>query len=249
MRALATVLVATSMFAPAVHAGDMPMELILIDITPSPPLRDRMFTFSGGDLGRDSRFVWAGLVGALGGRLRDDGPRLRVMGGAGRYRYRTDAAPDGVNDVLLFSGEFLLGYRRAFGPAEATVYLGPHTEGHWLTWLDPSHRTQGVTTGVKTAVELYRRLSDEWYVTLSASASTVHRRYHARTALAHEFPKAFTLGIETAVHGDARYAEPRVGLFAQTAHRRTVLRLSGGYLSNSDKGRGPYATLSVYVPY
>jgi hypothetical protein len=81
------------------------------------------------------------------------------------------------------------------------------------------------------------------------SASTVHRSYHARAALAHEYPSGIAIGIEAAINGDVRYNEPRAGLFVQRSHGRTVIALSGGYLSNSDKGGSPYATLSLFAPY
>jgi len=220
----------------------------MIDMT-TPPRRDHRFHFHGGDVAPDSRFVWAGFVGAPYGHLHEDGFRLRVMGGGGGYRYRSDAVPGGVNDARLFSGEILLGFRRGIGVADITAYLGAHAENHRLALPDAGHRSQGTTAGFKAAIELYMRLSPDYFTALSASASTVHASYHARGAVGREYPKGFAVGIEASVNGDARYSEPRGGLFARMTYRRTMFTLSGGYLSNSENGNGPYATLSVYTPY
>jgi len=244
VRALAAMIAATTALSPAAQAGDMPFEIEM-----APPLRDRLFYFSGGDIARDSRFVWGGFVGALGGLLHEDGLRIRVMAGGGTYRYRTSAVPGGSNDGRIVSGEILFGVRRTIGPAEFTAYLGAHAESQLLALPDPGHRSQGTATGVKAAIELYTRLSPETFAVVTAAASTVHASYQLRGAFAREFSRDFAVGIETTAHGDARYVEPRIGAFAQITHGRTVFTLAGGYLSNSEKGGGPYATLAVYAPY
>jgi len=56
------------------------------------------------------------------------------------------------------------------------------------------------------------------------------------------------LGVEAALNGDTRYNEPRAGLFVQGSYGRTTIALSG-YLSNSDKGSGAYAALSLFATY
>ena len=249
VRAVAAVIAAMSVFCPALHAGDRPIELIEIDFTPPPPQRDRLFFFSGGDIARGSRFVWAGLVAAPLGYLRDDGLRIRVVGGGGRYRYRTSAVPGGINDALLVSGEILLGYRHAIGSTAITAYLGAHVESQLLAEFDPGHRAQGVATGIKAAAELYTRLSPDAFAAVSVAASTVHAKYQARGAIGREYPKGFCARRRD---GGARRRSLRGAARRHVAYftyKRTVFTLSGGYLSNSDKGGSPYATLSVYAPY
>lgn len=212
-------------------------------------LKDRLFFFAGTDIANDSRFAWAGIGGALLGRLEEDGPRFRFMGGAGRYRYRTGAVPGGINRGNVTSGEFMLGFRRTIGAVAVTGYLGAHVEDQRLVSPDPGHQAVGTAFGVKAALEFFTRLGLDWVVSGSAAVSTVHRGYHARIAFAREPPPGIAVGVEASVHGDARYIEPRAGLFAQRTFGRTVFALSGGYLSNSDKGKGAYGTLAVYAPY
>ena len=244
--ALGAAIAAASAFPTALLAGDAP---IRPDAPSSPSPRDRVFFFAGGDISRDSHFAWAGLTGAPQGLLHEDGARIRLMGGAGRYHYRTGAAPGGINEGHVTSGEILFGFRHAVGPASITMFLGAHVENQQLAAPDPGHPAQGTATGIKAALELYARLTPDSFITASASASTVHASYHARGAYGREHSSGLAYGIEAAVHGDARYVEPRIGLFAQSTYGRTIIALSGGYLSNSDKGGSPYASLSIYAPY
>jgi hypothetical protein len=243
--ARASVLLLCVCGAPAL-AGDAS---IRADFSPIDPLKNRIFFFSGLDVARDSAFGWAGLAAAPFGSLHDDGFRLRILGGAGRYRYRTTAAFSGLNDVSVAGGELLAGFRRSFANGAITAYAGPHVEEQRLAEPDAGNAAAGTAFGIKTAIETYARLDSVWLVNASASASTVHRAYHARAALTRELAPVFAIGIEGAVYGDVRYVEPRAGILASATFGRSVLALAGGVLSNSDKGGGIYATLSLYAPY
>jgi hypothetical protein len=239
-------LIAACIFCAPLRAADTPLGL---DRAHPHPLKNRVFFFAGGDLAHDNYFTWSGVVAAPLGLLSNDGVRLRAAAGAGRYRYRTGAVASGVNEGRIISGELMLGFRHSIGETVATFFLGGHVENQTLASPDPGHRAQGTAAGVKGALELFRRLGPNLTATASASASTVHRSYHARAALAHEHPSGIAVGIEAAINGDVRYSEPRAGLFVQRNFGRTIIALSGGYLSNSDKGGSPYAALSLFAPY
>lgn len=227
-------------------AADSAMRL---DPSAAGSLKNRLFFFGGADVGSSSQFAWSGVVGAPAGLLHEDGLRFRVAGGLGRYKYETQAVPGGVNEGHVSSGELMIGYRRDFGGVTATAFVGLHGENQRLSSPDPGNKTQGTAFGVKAAIETFARLHPEWTLVTSAAASTVHRSYHARAAISREYPSGFALGAEALVHGDARYHEPRIGLIAQATFSRTVLSIAGGYLDNSDKGTGAYATVSIYAPY
>lgn len=244
--AAAAALTAAGLLCTPLRAADSPLRPDRIE---APTLKNRIFFFAGGDIARDSHFAWSGVVGAPQGLLQEDGPRFRVMGGAGRYRYRTAAVPGGINEGRITSGEVMLGFRRMIGGTIATLFVGGHIENQKLAAPDPGHRAQGTAAGAKVALELFHRIGPQLTATASALASTVHGSYHARAALAHEHPSGLALGVEAALSGDARYNEPRAGLFVQGSYGRTVVALSGGFLSNSDKGSGAYATLSLFAPY
>lgn len=227
-------------------AADSPLRPDRIE---PPPLKNRIFFFAGGDIARDSHYAWSGIVGAPQGILQEDGPRFRIMAGTGRYTYRTGAVAGGINEGRVTSGEVMLGFRRMIGATIATIFVGGHVEDQKLAAPDSGHRAQGTAAGVKVALELFHRIGPELISTASASASTVHGSYHARATLAREYPPGFALGVEAALNGDTRYNEPRAGLFVQGGYGRTTVALSGGFLSNSDKGSGGYATLSLFAPY
>jgi hypothetical protein len=219
------------------------------DYLEAQPLKNRIFFFAGGDVVSDSHFAWSGIGGALSQNLHEDGPRFRIAGSVGRYRYRTGAVAGGVNEGRVTSGELMIGFQRTYGPTIATAFIGAHVEDQKLAAPDPGHRAQGTSAGIKAALELFRRFGPETVATASASFSTVHRANQARATLAREHPFGISLGLEAALNDDTRYNEPRAGVFVQGRYGRTALALSGGYLSNSDKGSGAYSTLSLFAPY
>lgn len=227
-------------------AGDA---AIRTDFLSADHLKRRIFFFSGLDVARDSAFGWAGLTAAPIGLLSEDGLRIRIMGGAGRYRYRTSSVPGGSNEGNVGSGEILLGFHGSLREVSFTAYLGAHLEDQRLAAPDPGNAAAGTAFGIKAAMEAHVRINPIWAVTASGAASTVHRSYHARAAIAREISVGFTMGFEAAVLGDARYVEPRAGLFVSTTYGQSVFTLASGMLSNSDKGGGAYVTLSLYAPY
>ena len=55
-------------------------------------LTRRLFFFGGVDIARDTAFGWSGIVAPFA-HLDEDGTRIRIFGGHGRYRYDTGAVP------------------------------------------------------------------------------------------------------------------------------------------------------------
>jgi len=247
IRALAGAAAAAVVFSPVpARPADAPVRMA----SPEPwSLRDRLFFFGGADFAGDSRFAWAGVTAAPRGLLHEDGLRVRLAGGVGRYRYRAGALPGSTNEVDVTSGELLVGYRLGFGTAAVTAYAGAHVESQDLQMPDPGHETAGTSAGVKAALEYFDRPVEDWFVAASAAASSANRSYYGRIAAAREHPSGLAVGAEASINGDKRYREPRVGLFVQRTYGRTNFALAGGYLHNSDRGDGAYGSLSVYAPY
>lgn len=237
--------------AAAVLAACLLSPAFAADTTPSltDSLKNRLFLFGGFDVARDSYFGWTGIVAAPSGRIDEDGPRLRLMGGLGRYRYHSSAVAGGVNEGTVSSGEIMLGWRRAYDPVIVAAYLGAQVENHQLSVPDPGNPVSGTAAGIKGTIEIFSRPWPDTIATANASASTVHCGYNARATFAREINSWLALGVEGAFFGDARYHEPRVGLLASTTLAGRILALSGGYLTNSDKGAGYYLTLSLYAPF
>jgi hypothetical protein len=212
-------------------------------------LANRLYFFGGVDIARDSAFGWAGLVTAPLGALDQDGFRVRVFAGHGRYRYRTGAVPTGVNTGVDWSGELLVGYRLAFDSTTLVAYVGGHAAHHSLAFPDPSNPVVGNRVGLKALIELHSRAFQPLIVTASLGASTVYRAYAMRAAVAREMNTVWQIGVEGAAFGDARYLETRFGPIARIALSRYELTLAAGILSNSGKGRGVYSTFSLYTPF
>lgn len=214
-----------------------------------PQFRDRLDFFGGIDGASDSMFAWSGLTYAPRGRLDEDGFRIRVAGGVGIYRYRTGNVPGGANEAGVMSGELLGGYRRTFGRAIVSGYLGFHIEEQRLRAPDPSNPTAGTEAGIKGTIDVYSRLWAHYVATAFATGSTVHGKYNIRGAFQREFNERWAAGLETAFLGDARANEVRVGPVVSLTWHRKIVALSAGFLDNSDKGSGGYGTLSVYSPF
>jgi hypothetical protein len=212
-------------------------------------LANRLYFFGGIDIARDSAFGWAGLVTAPLGALDQDGFRVRVFAGHGRYRYRTGAVAMGVNTGVNWSGELLVGYRLAFDSTTLVAYVGSHVAHYSLAFPDPSNPVVGNRVGLKALLELHSRAFQPLIVTASLGASMVYHAYALRAAIAREISSLWQIGIEGAAFGDARYLETRFGPIARLSLLRYEITLAAGILSNSGKGRGVYSTFSLYSPF
>lgn len=213
------------------------------------PTASSAFVFGGVDAGRNSAFVWAGATAIPFGTLVEDGPRLRIMGGIGRYDYRTSATPDGRNSGAISSGEFMAGYHKTFGAVVATGYLGVDVKNYNLQNADPANPESGTHAGIKAAIELYARTAASWFATAYGNISSVFGSYSARVAVHHEFAPAFALGVEAALLGDRRYNEQRGGLIATITLPKSSLTVAGGIATSADNGTGAYTTVSLYAPF
>jgi len=219
------------------------------DVPASDWLTRRLYFFAGVDIARDTTFGWSGIVVAPFKRLDEDGTRIRIFGGFGRYRYDTGAVPGGINTGQITSGELLIGRRIAFDALTLVAYAGAHVEHHALQAPDPANPVAGTSAGLKTLFEIHWRALQNFVATASMSASTVYRSYTARATLARELQPYFQLGAEAAAFGDARYSEVRAGVLMRAMLAPAEFTLAAGLLKNSDKGSGAYTTLSLYAPF
>jgi hypothetical protein len=217
-------------------------------LTP-PALKDRLFAFGGVDTARDSTSAWIGLVASPMAKLGDNGARIRIMGGYGRYSYQTGNVPGGINDGEYSSGEFMLGWRHDLSGVVVTAYLGAHVEHHSLANPDPGNPASGTETGIKGIVELFARPAPGWIASANASLSSVYTSYSLRALVARELHSKLLLGFEAALLGNERYHEPRAGIAAQMLWSGQILSLAIGALDNSGKGSGYYLTTSLFVPF
>lgn len=147
-------------------------------------LTRRLLFFAGLDIARDTTFGWSAIVIAPFARLDEDGTRIRIFGGHGRYRYDTGAVPGGINTGQVTFGELLIGRRVTFDVVTLVAYAGAHVEHHALQAPDPANPVAGTSAGLKALIEIHWRAPQNFVATASASASTVYRSYTARATLA-----------------------------------------------------------------
>lgn len=219
------------------------------EVTPAASNLNRVYFFTGADIGNDTGFGWAGLTAAPFGKLDEDGMRLRVLGGFGQYRYHTQAVPGGENEGSISSGEILIGRRLLFDPVTITAYAGLDVRNYRLQHPDPGNPESGERIGIKAALEIYARIAPKWFATGYANISSIFQNYSVRAAINRELTSTFALGIEGALLGDTRYNEQRAGLIASMKFARNIITVASGIVQNSDKGSGEYATLTLYSPF
>lgn len=219
------------------------------EVTSSGPLANRLYFFAGADVGHDTGFAWIGTTVSPLGRLDEDGVRIRLFGGKGYYRYNTPVAPGGENTGEISTGEIMIGKRLLFDPMTITAYIGLDIRDYRLQHPDPRNPQSGGQAGVKAALEIYLRTAPDYFATGYANISSIFQNYSVRAAFSREFTPAFSLGIEGALLGDTRYHEERAGLIASMRLAKNILSLASGIARNSDKGSGPYTTLTLYSPF
>lgn len=247
--------VSAQIYEPLVFAyGQLSRPMTYLRGRMSPYIDQKADFFGGIDAAKANTFAWMGVTWAPMGVLAEDGWRVRLVGGAGRYSYQTQAAPGGINDANVFSGEVLGGYRKTFGNVFGRkLYLGAfaglHYEDQLLVYEDRNNPARGSEAGIKGSLELYSRVGERYIATAFASLSSVHNKYHAKAAALYELNDMWALGGEVAVLGDARYDEQRAGLVGSLTWRKRIFTLSAGFLDNSSRGEGTYLTLSVYSPF
>jgi len=210
---------------------------------------NRRFAFGGIDVGNASTITWIGLGGAPLSNLDEDGIRLRALGGAGYYRYRTQSVPDGKNTGVVTAGEILIGRRLTFDPTTVTASLGIDLKNYSARLPEPDNPLRGTKIGIKAALEFFTRPAPDWFVTAHGNISSVYQSYNSRIAVSRNLGRFFTLGAEGAAIGDERSHEIRAGIVGGLQLGRSIATIAVGMLQNSDKGSGTYSTVTYYAPF
>ena len=204
----------------------------------------RLLFFSGVDLSSISVFSWGGIEAPLSRAPHGAGPLVRIMGGAGRYDYDKEDAPDGevVGDVML--GEAMLGWRFLSGQLCITTLVGFAIEDHELDVPDPENEVEGTEKGVKIAAELFWRPADDVQVEASAAYASTFDFWRVRLAAGHAVG-GFVVGAEAEAFGNIGSDQIRGGLFVSGIDwRRYEFKLSAGVLDGGEN-TGAYGRLGM----
>jgi len=194
--------------------------------------------------------LYSGLTAAPFGGIQDDGLRLRVAGGHGRYTY---AGPQGTKIVGSASfADLLLGFHKQFGPLTLKAFGGLAVADHQLEPDDPGTTIRGPSAGAKIALETWWNMSERAWTSVDLSWGSRHDSYATRARLGWRLVPALSAGLEAEAIGNVACNIARGGGFLRYEWASGELSVSGGLSSDTlldDASSGlagsvPYATLT-----
>ncbi len=173
--------------------------------------------FSGADLWTHGGFAHAGLLWAPAG-LDQSGFVLKLLAGAGTYRYRSDAIGA---DILgtQFIGSALPGWKIKGDSGEVTIFAGLDVQDHRFRPEDAENRLNGTHIGLRVGADVWYEPFKAMMLTASVSGSTIGPSYWTRVAVGWRLFDMFWVGPEVLAMGDRTY-----NLFQAGIHI-TALRL------------------------
>ena len=200
--------------------------------------------FASLDSGPGQRFAAGGVKWALGGDLDSSGFRAIVrVGGAERVKNgRLPIPADAKGETYALIGADQLTGRGAIG-----IYIGHETASEWTGQARRTGLPPALRSGLRLQADLWDHPAPDMLAHASASASTATQQFWGRLALGYRaFGRAF-IGPEIEGSITPTYRKWRYGVhISGLAFLGLDWRASIGQERASDRGRGLYATLSVY---
>lgn len=213
---------------------------------------DRWEVFSGLETSNNATSTYLGGGYAFGDGLDAPGFRVRAVGALGHYDY-DGTLFNGSRDVSTnFDGDVsflaaLAGYQFHPGKTILKAFAGVEVIDNDIDPFDPNNSVQGTEIGVRVALELWRDISDRWFVSADGVYGSAFQDYFQLTRLGFRLNSWLSLGLEGGVLGNQEYDAGRGGGFARVKFREIEATLSGGftgdYLLSDPSG---YAALSAY---
>jgi hypothetical protein len=216
----------------------------LLDL--SPAAAPQALFFSGLDVWHTGAFVHGGLLWSPQG-LEREGFTLKLLVGAGQYRYRSGALGGleitGTNSLAAI----MPGWRFKAEAFEATVYAGIDVQDHQLTPDDPGSRLRGLRAGLRAGADIwYEPTPGVMMLAANVSISTIGPTYWTRIAAGWRAFDAVWLGPEAQALGGPDYQQWRIGVHATSLKTGALEWQAGvGFATDSDKRSGVYARLGV----
>jgi hypothetical protein len=205
---------------------------------------DSLLMFGGYDLWRNGGFVHGGMLWSPDG-LGSEGFTLKLLTGAGIYRYRSGSLGGPVRGVTGLDA-VMAGWRFKFDRLEITAVAGVDLQAHRLSPDDPGNRVRGLQAGLRAGADLWYQPSDAMMIAASLSASTVGLNYWTRIAAGWRLLDQAWVGPEALALGGANYQQYRLGMHA-TSFKYGPLEWSAGlgYVRDSDRRGGIYSRIGV----
>lgn len=215
--------------------------------TPGVPNETTILIFSGVDLWREGGFLHGGFVWSPRG-LSEEGPVLKLVSGAGLYRYRSGALGDLEITGEVLSASLMPGWRFKRAGFTLTLFAGLDAQDHYLSPFDPFSSLIGSYVGLRTAFELWHEPTPGMMLAADATYSTIGDTYGGRLALGWRVFDRFYLGPEAATFMCDNYRQYRVGLHVTGMKAGDFEWSAGaGYAQDSDDRDSAYMRLGLLV--
>lgn len=191
--------------------------------------------------------------------IHDNGYRLRIGGGFGRYRYtRPDFDPNSRRQLWSeFFGEqrwsdVLIGYQWSFGPTTLKAYTGITEEQHRISPgpatvldADDGNIVQGGKRGTKLVLETWTRLAEWGFFQADANWSEPFEAYGGRVRLGYFVGNGWSTGLEVSAFGNFSHDAGRAGAFGRYTWQAGEFSFSAGLDSDLDRIGGGHASFSI----
>ena len=183
------------------------------------------------------------------GSLNVSGPRLRIEGLAGTYKF--DSATPGVRITgEQMGGAILGGYQWKTPSSSFSVFGGVDVRDSQFSGKGVGLPAAGVREGFKAALEYYAAPTERSMIFAYGSYSTIYNAYYTRAKYGIAPIGQIYVGPEIAALGDDLYRQWRVGVHATGLQFGGLqFGVSSGYqVDKSGKG-GAYGSLDVRAVY
>lgn len=203
----------------------------------------RLF-FAGVDGWNTGASAHAGLLWSPAG-LENEGFTLKLLSGAGAYRYHSGALGRTVSASETFDA-VLPGWRFKSGTLEITAFAGLDLDARALSAEDPGSRLRGFHAGLRGGADLWYEPAQNTMLAVNAWATTIGSGYWTRAATGWRILDAAWIGPEVQALGDADYRQMRAGIHL------TGLRTGGwewsasvGAARDKDRRDGLYGRIGI----
>ncbi|MBZ0216611.1 MAG: cellulose biosynthesis protein BcsS [Fimbriimonadaceae bacterium] len=161
----------------------------------------------------NSQFFYSGIRHSFSGNFENSGWIFGTMQGAGAYRYRNTAVPDGSVRATFTVVEAAFGYQHRWDRGGIAVLAGFHDEYHGLSADDPGNQVQGEASGPSLLIDIWSKPNADTLITAYASATSVFGGYYGRVFAGRRVSwlRDGFLGPEWSLMGNDTYWEMRMG--------------------------------------
>lgn len=218
--------------------------------------------WSGGSSGADSWYLSTGGMYAPAGSVLEDGWRLRLQIGTGRYSYDSTQATNTGADEVTFVGnvmevEALVGYQLRIGPAVTKLFLGAAGARHDIAAAapdddvpgDPDNPLDGTHMGAAAVAEAWIDLTPQLWLSADADYRQAAATYQVGLAAGWRLLPWLSLGAEARMNGHEGYEDLRAGALARADTVWGELSLKGGYDRVAKDEPSPYVEIGLLQRY